>query len=144
MGLVKKLVVIPAVAVGDLAAGGIAWATLGGAITGTDVITGIATGTGSNSCQTGGLTFDVPSPTWNNSAGDYVVSTVDYSGIATACVNLGTADLIITVTANGSTQSIATATASNLSSATGTLSLSTPVSFDEITNGRIYYLVENS
>ena len=126
-----------------LAAGGVAWAVLGGFVAVPDVVQGIATGGGSGSCQGNAVTFTVPDPTWDNSMGDYAVTQVAYSGISTQCVNLGTADLVLNLT-NGSTQSIATATASNMSAATGTLTLSTAVSFDDATSGTYNYLVKDN
>ncbi len=128
---------------GLVAATGVAWAVLGGVLITPDAVQGIVTGGGSGSCQNSGVTFTVPDPTWSNTDGDYVVASIGYSGIATACVSLGTADLVLNIT-DGSPTSIATATASNLSSANGTLTLSTAISFDEATTGQYRYLVKDN
>lgn len=139
----KRAAVAGLTAAGVLAAGGVAWAVLGGSLLVPDAVQGVIQGGGSGSCQTGGLTFTIPSPTWDNQMGDYAITTVAYSGVSTQCVNLGTADLIVNLV-NGGTNSIATATASNMSSATGTLTLNNAVSFDDATSGTWNYLVKDN
>jgi hypothetical protein len=141
----KKLIVIPAVGVGILAAGGVAWAILGGTVTAADIAQGIASGGGSNSCQTGGLSFTVPAPTWSDSDGNYMVSTIDYSNLSSACVNLGTADIVLNLTASGNSgPSIASGTETDAQASTGTINLSTPLSYDAAQSATYRYLVENS
>lgn len=139
----KRSIIVGAV-IGTVAVAGagVAWAVLSGVVVVPDAIQGIATGGGANSCQTGAVTFTVPDPTWSNSAGDYTVSTIGYSGINTQCVNLGTADLILNIT-DGSPTSLANATATNMSSSSGTLTLSTPIPFDDATTGTYRYLVKD-
>ena len=139
----KKTLAIGLTTVAVVAAGGVAWAALGGFVSVPDVVQGVATGGGGGSCQVTSVTFTVPTPTWDNTMGDYAVTTIGYSGITTQCVNLGTADLVLNLT-NGGTQSLATATASNMSSASGTLTLSTAVSFDDASSGTYNYLVKDN
>ena len=123
---------------------GVAWAILGGTVTAADIAQGVASGGGSNSCQTGGLTFTVPSPTWSNSDGTYNVSTIDYSGLSAACVTLGTADIVLNLTASGQAgPSIASGTVTNATATTGTITLSTALSYDSAQSATYRYLVEN-
>lgn len=128
-----------AVPVGVVAAGGIAWAALGGVVYLPDVVQGIATSNSPNSCQNSALSFTVPTPTWSNSLQDYAVTTVDYSGVTTQCQNLATADLELRVVVNNST--MATASAANLTTATGTLTLSQAITYDAATSADFVYLV---
>ena len=129
-----------AVPVAVIASGGIAWAILSGTVVLPDVSQGVASTVGGGSCQGAtSVNFTVPTPTWDNAGAEYVVSTLNYSNISTPCVNLGTADLQVYVTANGAT--IGSATASNLSSATGTLTLSQPIAYADITTASYSYLV---
>lgn len=141
----KKLIVIPAVGVGVLAAGGIAWAVLGGTVTAADIAQGVASGGGSNSCQTGGLVFTVPAPTWSNTDGDYMVSTIDYANLSSACVTLATADIVLNLTASGNSgPSISSGTETDAQASTGTITLTTPLTYDAAQSATYRYLVENS
>ena len=136
----KKLIAIPAVGMGVLAAGGIAWAALGGFVNVPDVIQGAATGQGASSCQTSALTFTLPEPTWDAATTDYVVTSISYSGISTPCVNLATVDLELRIVSGS--QTLATATEANLSSSSGSMSLTPAVSFDTAANAEFVYLVK--
>lgn len=138
----KKKLVTGLVAVGVVGSAGIAYATIGGFLNLPGIVQGIATGNGSNSCQTGPVTFTVPDPTWSNSASDYIVSSLDYSGISTPCVTLATADLEVQVLAAG--QSVASATASNMQASTGTLTLSSPVPYGQMQAATVNYLVKDN
>lgn len=140
----RKRIIGGVVAVGIVASAGVAWAVLGGTVTAPDVITGLANGGGSNSCQSGGLTFTLPSPTWDNSTGGYVISSVSFSGLSTACVNLGTADVVLNLTTGNSSTSIATGTALNAQASSGTINLGTPLDFDIANNANYHYLVRNA
>jgi hypothetical protein len=140
----RKRVIAGVATVGIVGAGAVAWAALGGIVNVPDVVQGIAQGGGASSCQTTAVTFDVPEPTWNNSLGTYAVSTIGFSGITSACVTLGTADLLLTLTNNNGQTIYATATASNMSATSGTLNLSQPVPFDLATSGSFNYLVRNA
>lgn len=138
----KKKLVAAVAGFGVVATAGAAWAFLGGQVVVPDGIQGLVQGSGPVSCQTGGVTFTVPDPVWNSSAQDYVVSTIGYSGITTACVNLGTADLLLNVTSGGAT--VTSAQATNMSSASGTLTLTTPLDFDTATSGQYNYFVRDN
>lgn len=140
----KRLLIAGLTAVGVVAAGGVAWAMLGGTIVLPDISQGFAQGGGGGGCQTSSVTFTVPDPTWSNTAGDWMVSTIGYSGISTVCVNLGTADLQLTLTADNQQNAAATATATNMGSSSGTLTLSSAVPFDTATSGDYYYLVKDN
>mgnify|MGYP000597852771 CR=1 FL=1 len=135
----RKRTALVAVPVALLAAGGVAWAALGGVVYLPDVVQGIATGNGGNSCQTSALSFTVPTPTWSNSLQDYAVSTVDYSGVTQICQNQATADLELRLVVNNST--VATASAANLQTVGGTLTLSQEVTYDAATSADFVYLV---
>lgn len=139
----KKKIIVTAAVGGTLAISGIAWATLSGVLVTPDVVQGLINGGGSGSCQTGGITFTVPEPTWSNSDGDYMVSDIAYSQIAAACVTLGTADLVLNIT-DGSTNSIANATASDMGNTSGNLTLSNSITFDEAVTGQYFYLVKDN
>lgn len=138
----KRLVVAAVAAGGVVAAGGIAWALLGGLVTVPQIAQGVATGGGASSCQTVPVNWTLPTPVWNSSANDYVISTVDYSGVSSTCVSLGTADLIVNVVVGPN--SVADGTELNLTATTGTITLSTPVPFDDASNAQYAYLVRNS
>jgi hypothetical protein len=137
----KKKIIGGIVAIGLIVSAGIAWAAIVGFVNVPDVVQGIASGTGSTSCQLTAITFDIPEPEWNVSLADYGVSTVDYGGISQTCQNLGTADLLLTVTDNNNV--IATGSALNMSSASGTITLSSPVIFDTAANADYNFLVRN-
>ena len=139
----RTIGITTAVAALGAAAGGVAYAVIGGTLAVPDLSIGLVTGQGSNSCQTTAITFTVPSPTWSNVVGDYVVSSIDYSGITTPCVNLGTADLTLNITASGGTNSLTNATALNMSNASGTLILSTAITYSDATTGRYNWTVKN-
>lgn len=139
----RKKLAVGVVAAVAVAGGGVAWAALGGFLVTPNLVQGLVVGSGSVSCQTGGVTFTVPTPTWSNTAGDYMVSTLNYSGINTTCVNLGTADLVLNITSGG-TNSLANATATNMSTAAGTLNLSTAIPYDDAVSGRYVYFVKDN
>ena len=140
----RKAAVGGIVVVGFVAGAGVAWAALGGILNVPDVLSGVAAGPGAVSCQSGStVTFDVPTPTWDNVTGEYSVSTLDYSGITNTCVTLGTADLLVNVTLQGSNSSVANAQSLNMGSASGTLVLSSSVAYDDLIVGDINFLVRN-
>lgn len=137
----KKLIVGLSV-VGVVAATGVAIAAIAGFVQVPDAVTGIATGGGSNSCQSTPVTFIVPEPVYDNSLNEYAVGTIDYSGISATCVNLSTADLIVTVT-DGSSLVYATAAATNMTVNSGTLTLSQPIPFETAASASYVFLVRN-
>jgi hypothetical protein len=139
----RKKLIVPLVVVGTVTAVGVAFAAIGGFVQVPDAITGLATGGGSSSCQTTSITFTVPEPTFDATVNQYTVSTIDYSGISPACVTLGTADLIVTITNGGSTV-YATATASNMNASFGTLNLSSDIEFEDATSASYNFLVRNA
>ena len=139
----KKKLVGALVAGGTLVTASTAWALLSGVLVTPDVVQGLINGGGSGSCQTGGITFTVPEPTWSNTDGDYMISAIAYSQIAAACVTLGTADLVLNIT-DGSTNSIANATATDMGNTSGNLTLSNSITFDEATTGQYFYLVKDN
>lgn len=130
-----------AVPIALVAAGGVAWAALGGVVYLPDVVQGLATPNGGNSCQTSALSFTVPTPTWDATLGDYAVTTLDYSGVSQICQNQGTADLQVRLVNANNT--LATATALNLQTNGGTLTLSQAVTYDAATSADYVYLVSN-
>jgi hypothetical protein len=73
-----------------------------------------------------------------------MVTTLDYSGIDAACVTLATADLQVNVSLTGSTTSASNATALNMSAATGTLTLSTPLAFNDVSTSDVNFYVKNA
>lgn len=139
----KRVAIGAAIVVLVIGVAGVAWALLGGSVTSPDISIGRATGTGSTSCQTQAVNFDVPPPTWDSTLGDYAVTTVDYAGIESACVSLTTADLLLTITPSGGSTVLATASATDMSASSGTLTLSTAISFDDASTGSYEYLVKD-
>jgi hypothetical protein len=139
----RKKIVAGVVVVGLVASAGVAFAAIAGFVQVPDAVTGFANGTGSTSCQTTAITFEVPEPTFDTSVNQYTVSTIDYSGISSTCVTLGTADLVVTVT-NGSSTVYATATASNMTLSTGTLTLSQDIEFEDSASASYNFLVRNN
>lgn len=139
----RKKIVIPLVVVSAAAVTGVAFAAIAGFVQVPDAVTGLASGGGSNSCQTTAITFEVPEPTFDTDSNSYIVSTIDYSGISSACTTLTTADLIVTIT-NGSSTVYATATASNMTLSSGTLTLSQPIEFENAAIADYNFLVRNA
>lgn len=129
--------------VGVLAVGGVAFAALSGLVVVPDVITGLAQGPGAVSCQGSSVTFTVPDPTWNPSLGEYAVTTIDYSNIATTCVNLGTADLVLTITPANTSTVLALGTATDMGASAGSITLSQALPFDTAAGADFQYLVRN-
>lgn len=123
-------------------AGAAAAAVLSGSIIVPDVVDGLIQGPGSSSCQSNGLTFTMPDPTWDNGVGDWAISTLDYSGVTNVCVNLATADLQLKIVDGNSV--LASASATNMGATSGTLNLSQPVAFSLAANADFRWIVSNS
>lgn len=140
----RKTGIVVGTVVGSVAVAGVAWAALTATITVPAISTGFGTAPGSSSCQTAPVTFEVPSPTWSPQLGDYAVSSIAFGSITSTCVNIGTADLILTVTMPNSNAQIATGTASNLSSSSGTITLSNAIPFELASEADYYFLVRNA
>lgn len=138
----RRLVIGAVAAGGVVAAGGIAWALLGGLVTVPQIAQGVATGGGANGCQTVPVNWQIPTPTWNATANDYVITQVSYSGVTNTCVTLGTADLIVNVVVGG--QSLANGSSLNMGASTGTITLSGPVPFDDASTAQYRYLVRDN
>ena len=138
----KKVGIISAVGITAVAGAGVAFAAIAGFVQVPDAVTGFANGGGSNSCQTTAVTFVVPEPTFDSSVNQYTVSTIDYTGISATCISLGTADLLLTVT-NGSSLVYATASATNMNSGGGTLTLSANIEFEAATSADYNFLIRN-
>lgn len=136
----KKKLIIPLATIGVLAAGGIAWAALGGFVNVPDAIQGLATSGGPSSCQTNPITFTVPEPTWNPANANYEIPTIGFSGIDPLCVNNATTDLELQLVDGA--QTVASATEANLTASTGTLTLTPAVPFDSINGLSFVYLVK--
>jgi hypothetical protein len=139
----RKKIVAGVIVVGVVATAGVAFAAIAGFVQVPDAVTGLAAGGGSASCQTTPITFEVPEPTFDTSVNQYTVSTIDYSGISSTCVTLGTADLVVTIT-DGSTTVYATATASNMALSTGTLTLSQGIEFEAAASASYNFLVRDN
>ena len=140
----KRAVVGTLVTVSVVAMAGAAWAYITSTASAPGFNTGAATTSTVASCQAGAIAFTWPSPTWSDTAGDYMVTTLDYSGIDAACVTLATADLQVNVSLTGSTTSASNATALNMSAATGTLTLSTPLAFNDVSTSDVNFYVKNA
>lgn len=140
----KKKLITGITFIAVLGSAGIAWAFINGTVTVPDVVAGLASGGGANSCQTNPITFILPDPTWDQTMGEYTVNAIGYSGIDTACINLGTADLTLTITASGQTVALSTGTATDIGTSAGTISIVQAVPFDVAANSDYNFLVSNS
>jgi ethanolamine utilization protein EutP (predicted NTPase) len=136
----RKKVIIPIAVVGIAATATAAFAALGGFLNVPSAIQGLVAGGGAASCQTTAVTFTVPDPSYVN--GEYVISTIGYSGISSACVDLGTADLNLNIWDGTST--LASGDAINMTSTSGVITLSSAVDFDESVNATYIYLVKDN
>lgn len=138
----RKVAIVGLTAAAAVAGATVAWAVFTANIVVPAINTGQGTGVQPSSCQTSQITFTVPDPTFSASAGEYQITTLDYSGIDTACINLGTADLNVNMV-NGSTL-LADGTASNMGAASGSITLSAPVEFDMAAQADYRFMVSNS
>lgn len=138
----KKTIFGGVIVTGLVASMGVAWATLSGILVVPDAISGAVQGNGASSCQTAAVTFTVPDPTFSVSSQDYVVSTIDYSGISTSCVQLGSADLLLNLTLGNS--GLTSGQISNLTASSGTINLEAEVPFSDVTSARFNYLVRDN
>jgi hypothetical protein len=141
----KRTAVTGIVVVSVLATAGAAWAFVSATISSPTLDTGSITGNASATCQTGtSIAFAWPAPVWSDTTGDYSVTTLDYSNITAACVTLATADLQVNIALNGTTVSVANATAANMSATSGTLNLSTPMEFSDAQTSVVSFFVKNA
>jgi len=138
----RKRVITGLATVGIVATAGVAFAALGGILNVPNLVQGLVVGGGTTSCQTNAVTFTVPEPTFDNTLGKYQISTLGYSGITTTCQNLETADLDVRLWRNGAT--LASGSASNMTSGSGTITLSNSVDFDDAVNAQFIYLVKDN
>lgn len=138
----RKRIIIPLTIVGAAAAGGVAWAILSGTVIVPDSVAGVATGGGSNACQTSGVTFTLPDPAWSNTEGAYVISQINFSGVEQTCAVLGTAVLDLNITDANSSTSISDGTATGIGT-TGNITISPAIRFDIAAEADYYYLVSN-
>jgi hypothetical protein len=139
----RKRIVGGVVVVGLVASVGVAWAALGGFLSVPNIAQGLVNGSGTSSCQTTGVDFDVPDPVFDSVLSTYVVTEIGFSGISPACVTLGTAIIDLTMVEGGSSAILATASEGSIGS-TGLFTLSAPVPFDDAVNASFNYLVKNN
>jgi len=137
----RKKVIAGVATVGIVGTAGMAFAALGGILNVPDVVQGLVSGGGASSCQTNAVTFTVPDPTFDNTLGKYQISTLGYSGITTTCQNLGTADLDVQLW-DGTT--LSSGSAVDMTSSSGTITLSNSVDFDDAVNADYIYLVKDN
>lgn len=136
----KKKLIAPIALLATVGAAGAAFALLGGFVNVPNAVEGLAQGPGTSGCQTSSVNFEIPDPVWDASTTSWVVLSVDYAGITTACVNLGTADHDLRIV-NGNT-TLASATATNMGATSGTMTLTPVVDFDALANADFVYLVK--
>jgi hypothetical protein len=133
----KKLAIGGAFAGVALLGAGVAYAALGGTITGTNIIAGTATPGGGSSCQTQSISFQFGDPAWDSGADEFQVTDFLYAGFLSACVTAN-ADLTIVVLSGGTEFYNNTVTPSGSG---GNLSLTTPMTVNQVTSATIEYLV---
>lgn len=134
----RKILIGSLIGGGVVITAGAAFALLGGIVALPDIAQGLAGGT-ANACQTNAVNFVVNDPAWDSTAMSWLVTSVDYANIDTACTNLTTADLELRITDNAGT--LATATATNMTTAGGTMTITPPLDFDTINGANFQYLV---
>ena len=136
----KKIILGATVTVGVIAAGGFAFAALGGYITGTNYNLGTATGS-SSPCQNSPMTFDFAAPVWDQQAVAFTVASMDYSGITPACLSSGgSVGLSVAVVNGGQTLDFQSFGTSN---ASGTITFSHPLPADDVKGASVEYAVKN-
>jgi hypothetical protein len=138
----RRTIAVGAAVSGVVVCAGVAYAALSGTVVVPGVAVGAAAGGGSTSCQTVGVTFEIPDPSWDVSLSEYAVADIDYSGVQASCVTLGTADLVLTLTSGGSV--LASGSALNMTQASGTINLNQAVSFDDASTATFNFIVRNS
>lgn len=117
--------------------GGVAIAMLGGAISGVNLATGVASSQ-AQPCQTDPVNFEFVQPEWNGSVRAFNIAEVSYRDLSTACV-VASATLHVVVT-DGNTTFLDTTLVPDDTS--GTLQLSTPLNSNRAAAAEINYLVE--
>ena len=132
------VVVIASVVVSLLALGGVAIAMLGGAISGVNLATGLATGQ-AQPCQSNPVNFAFVAPKWNGSAKAFAIKEVSFDDVSSACVDAGAR--LYLVVSDGNTTFLDTVLVPTSSS--GSVELDTPVNSNRAANVEINYLVEN-
>ena len=141
----KKRVIAGVATVGIVATAGVAWAVIQANLVIPGISQGVAQGGNPADCMGGqAVTLTVPDPVWSDAIGDYAVSTIDFSGITTSCVNLGTADIVLNMTDGASPASIASGFSNNLSATSGTITLDNTLTFNEAANAEFNYIVRNN
>lgn len=131
-------VVITSIVMSMIAVGGVAIAMLGGAISGVNLATGLATGL-PKPCQTDPVNFELVAPQWNGSSKSFAIKQVSYSDVNSTCVTAGSRlHLVVT---DGNTTFLDTVLVP--SSTSGTVDLSTPLNSNRAADVEINYLVEN-
>lgn len=116
--------------------GGVAIAMLGGAISGVNLATGVASSQ-AQPCQTAPVNFEFVQPEWNGSAREFNIAEVSYRDLSAACVGAG-ATLHVVVTEGNTTFLDTTLVPADTS---GTLELSTPLNSNRAPDAEINYLV---
>lgn len=135
----RKKLIVGASLVVSISAAGIAWAALSGTISGTTLVTGIATGTGAVPCQTGPVNFTLADPSWNQAQERWSIASMTYSSFDSDCVTAGS-DLgyALVRISTGGTIDDGTVTPS---SSTGTITLNPELDAALVSDIRVEYLV---
>ena len=134
----KRKILIASITGGVIITASAAYALLGGSVALPDIAQGLAGGT-SNACQTSAVNFVVGDPVWDSSTVSWLISSVDYTNIDPLCVNAGDADLELKITDGANT--LATGTATNITNAVGTMTITPALDFDTINGADFQYLV---
>ena len=130
--------VIAVMLVGIGTVGGVALAMLGGAVSGVNLATGLASAQ-AQPCQTSPINFTFVQPQWSGSSRAFNIQQVTFAGFDASCVTAG-ARLSVVVT-EGNTTFLETSLIPTGS--TGTLDLSTPLNSNRAPQAEINYLVQN-
>jgi len=118
--------------------GSVAVAMLGGAISGTNLATGLATAQ-AKPCQTDPVNFEFVAPAWNGPAKAFTIRQVSYQNVNTSCVSEGAR--LYLVVSDGNTTFLDTSLV--LTASSGSVDLDTPLNSNRAANAEISYLVEN-
>lgn len=117
---------------------GVAYALLGGTITGLNNVAGIATG-GGNPCQATDVNWQWGSPAWDATDTRFEVSQLSYSGVSAACVT-ASATLDYAVVDPGPDTTIVSGQVT-VSATTGTITLSPAIDASSLSSYHVNYFV---
>lgn len=137
MSMKKRLAIIAGLTVVFLTGAAVAFAVLGGTVTGITGAVGVATGS-SSACQNQNVNFSWGGATWDNAAGQWNVTTLGYSNITNACV---TANAVLNYAVENSSGITVASGNATTTATSGTITLATPIDAATLTDLSVNYYV---